>query len=60
MNAVLLEKYPSLVNGKRALLQQDNARPHTVKNTTQKIEELEVIELLLYPAFSPDLAPSDY
>jgi histone-lysine N-methyltransferase SETMAR len=42
------------------LLQQDNACPHTVKNTLQKIEELEGIELLLHPTFSPDLAPSDY
>jgi hypothetical protein len=28
--------------------------------TLQKIKELEVIELLLHPAFSPDLEPSDY
>jgi hypothetical protein len=39
------------------LLQQDNARPHTAKKTLQKIEELEDIELLPHPAFSPDLAP---
>jgi histone-lysine N-methyltransferase SETMAR len=45
------------VNRNRALLQQDNARPHTAKKTLQKIEEL---ELLLHPAFSPDLEPSDY
>jgi hypothetical protein len=42
------------------LLQQDKARPHMVKKTLQKIEELESIELLQHPAFSPDLAPSDY
>jgi histone-lysine N-methyltransferase SETMAR len=42
------------------LLQQDNARPHTAKKTLQKIEELEGIELLPHPAFSPDLEPSDY
>jgi histone-lysine N-methyltransferase SETMAR len=42
------------------LLQQDNARSHTVKKTLQKIEELEDIELLPHPALSPDLAPSDY
>jgi histone-lysine N-methyltransferase SETMAR len=57
---VLLEKYPALVNRKRVLLQQDNARPHTAKKTFQKIEELEGIELLPHPAFSSDLAPSDY
>jgi histone-lysine N-methyltransferase SETMAR len=60
MYTVLLEKYPALVNRKRVLLQQDNARPHTAKNTLQKIEELEGIELLPHPAFSHDLEPSDY
>jgi histone-lysine N-methyltransferase SETMAR len=60
MYAVLLEKYPALVNRKSVLLQQDKARPHTVKKTLQKIEELEDIELLPHPAFSPDLEPSDY
>jgi histone-lysine N-methyltransferase SETMAR len=42
------------------LLQHNNARPHTAKKTLQKIEELEGIELLPHPAFSPDLEPSDY
>jgi hypothetical protein len=39
-----------------ALLQQDNARPHTAK----KIEEVEGIEVLPHRDFSPDLEPSDY
>jgi histone-lysine N-methyltransferase SETMAR len=60
MYTVLLEKYPALVNRKRVLLQQDNASPHTAKKTLQKLEELEGIELLPHPAFSPDLEPSDY
>jgi histone-lysine N-methyltransferase SETMAR len=60
MYTVLLVKYPALVNRKCVLLQQDNARPHMVKKTLQKIEELEGIELLPHPAFSPDLVPSDY
>jgi histone-lysine N-methyltransferase SETMAR len=60
MYTVLLEKYPALVNRKRVLLQQDNARPHTARKTLQKIEELEGIELLPHPAFTPDLEPSDY
>jgi histone-lysine N-methyltransferase SETMAR len=60
MYTVLLQKYPALVNRKRVLLQQDNARSHTAKKTLQKIEELEGIELLPHPAFSPDLEPSDY
>jgi histone-lysine N-methyltransferase SETMAR len=42
------------------LLQQDNTRPHTAKKTLQKIKEVEGIELLPHPAFSPDLEPSDY
>jgi histone-lysine N-methyltransferase SETMAR len=58
MYTVLLEKYPPLVNRKRLLLQQDNARPHTAKKTLQKIEELENIELLSHPAFSSDLEPN--
>jgi histone-lysine N-methyltransferase SETMAR len=42
------------------LLQKDNARLHTAKKTLQKIEELEGIERLPHPAFSPDLVPSGY
>jgi hypothetical protein len=38
----------------------DNACPHTARKTLQKIEEVEGIELLPHPAFSPDLEPSDY
>jgi histone-lysine N-methyltransferase SETMAR len=56
---VLLEEYPALVNRKLVLLQQENAQ-HTAKKTLQKIEELEGIELLPNPAFSPDLEPSGY
>jgi hypothetical protein len=59
MYTVLLEKYPALMNRKLVLLQQDNACPHMAKKTLQKIEELEVIELLPHPAFSPDLESSD-
>jgi hypothetical protein len=58
MHTVLLEKYPALVNRKRVLLQQDNARPHRQRKL-QKIKELEGIELLPHP-FSPELEPSDY
>jgi histone-lysine N-methyltransferase SETMAR len=50
MYTVLLEKYPALVNRKRVLLQQDNARPHTAKKILKKLEELEGIELLPRPA----------
>jgi histone-lysine N-methyltransferase SETMAR len=60
MYTVLLEKYPVLVNRKHMLLRQDNTHPHMAKTTLQIIEYLEGIELLLHPAFSPDLEPSDY
>jgi histone-lysine N-methyltransferase SETMAR len=60
MYTVLLEQYPALVNRKHVLLQQDNTYPHMAKKTLQKIKELEGVELLPHPAFSPDLEPSDY
>jgi Transposase (partial DDE domain) len=40
MYAALGERYPALVNRKRVLLQQDNARPHTAHLTQEKIAEL--------------------
>ena len=42
------------------LLKQDNARPHTARTTTTKIEELRGFELLPRPRYSSDLAPWDY
>lgn len=56
----LKENYPTLVNRKRALFQQDNAKPHTAKKTKDKFEELDGVEVLPHPAYSPDCAPSDY
>ena len=41
------------------LLHQDNVRPHTVRRTKEKIDQLHW-ELLPHPPYSPDLAPSDY
>jgi len=41
------------------VLQQDNARPHTCNATMDVIRRLG-FELLPHPAYSPDLAPSDY
>lgn len=60
MYEILAAKYPALINRKRALLQQDNARPHVACQTKNKIRELEGIEVIPHPAYSPDLAPSDY
>jgi histone-lysine N-methyltransferase SETMAR len=53
------QKYLALVNRKRVILQQDNTKPHTARQTKKKIQELESIELLPHPAYSPDLEPSD-
>ena len=53
------ERFHELVNRKRVLFQQDKAKPHTALKTQQQIEELEW-ELLPHPAYSPDVAPSDY
>ena len=60
MYAELCRKYPALVNRKRVVLQQDNTKPHTARQTKEKVRNLDAIELLPHPAYSPDLAPSDY
>jgi histone-lysine N-methyltransferase SETMAR len=41
------------------LLHHDNARPHTVRATQQRIQELHW-ELIEHPPYSPDLTPSDF
>ena len=60
MYAVLRKHYPAIVNRKRVVVQQDNARSHTQKMTMDKIKEFDGIELLPHPPYSPDLALSDY
>lgn len=57
---VLKEKYPHLVNRGNVRLQHDNAPAHRSKTTTKKIESMEGVQVLPHPAYSPDLAPSDY
>ena len=44
---------------KGVLLQQDNARRHTCKVATDVVER-NGYGLIPYPAYSPDLAPSDF
>ncbi|GFO24201.1 transposase [Plakobranchus ocellatus] len=42
-----------------SILQHNNARPHTSRQTQDALRQLE-LTTLLHPAYSPDLAPSDY
>ncbi|KAK8406844.1 hypothetical protein O3P69_007418 [Scylla paramamosain] len=56
---------PAIRNKRRGLLSEgvlllhDNARPHTAVHTINTLQELH-FEVLEHPAYSPDLAPSDY
>ncbi|GFO14068.1 histone-lysine N-methyltransferase SETMAR [Plakobranchus ocellatus] len=49
----------SVPRDKDSILQPDNARPHTSRQTQDALRQLE-LTTLPHPAYSPDLAPSDY
>ncbi|CAF2057187.1 unnamed protein product [Rotaria magnacalcarata] len=57
---ILMQRYPTLIRQERALLQHDNAPAHRTNLTKEKLGELDGIEVLLHPAYSRELAPSDY
>ena len=64
--ANLLDQLRTVIREKRRgklskgiLLQQDNVRVHTCKIAMDAVERNEY-ELIPHPAYSPDLAPSDY
>ncbi|KAG6804544.1 Ammar1 transposase [Apis mellifera caucasica] len=59
LNNAVEEKRPELTNQKDVVFHHDNARPHTYLVTRQKLLELGW-DVLSYPPYSPDLAPSDY
>jgi transposase len=54
----LLPLHPQ-INGRRSVLQADNARPHTAQKCRIFCEENR-LRLAVYPPCSPDLAPSDF
>lgn len=56
----LKQKYPALINRNWPLVQQNNVKLHTARKIKDKFEELDGVEVLLYPAYSPDCAASDY
>ena len=57
LKAALNEKRPELVNRKRIIFHQDNARSHVSLMTRQKLLQLGW-EVLIHPLYSPDTAPS--
>ena len=59
LKAALDEKRPELVNRKRIIFHQDNARPHVSLMTRQKLLQLGR-EVLIHPPYSPDIVPSDF
>ncbi|GFV43290.1 histone-lysine N-methyltransferase SETMAR [Trichonephila clavipes] len=59
LKPVIDQKWPELAKRKSFVIHQDNARPHTSVVTRQNLCELGW-EVLKYPPYSPDLAPSDY
>ena len=59
LNAAVKGKRPEFVNRKGVIYHHDNAITHTSLATLQKLLRLGW-EVMLYPPYSPDLAPSDY
>ena len=59
LKTALEQKRPALINRKGVLFHQDNARPHTARMTSSKLEEFGW-EKMPHPPYSPDIAPSDY
>ena len=59
LKAALDEKRPELVNRKGIIFHQHNTRLHVSLMTRQKLLQLGW-EVLIYPPYSPDIAPSDF
>ena len=58
LRTAIREKHRGKIS-KEILLQQDNVRVHTCKIAIDAVDR-NVYELIPQPAYSPDLAPSDY
>jgi len=59
LDQAIRSKRPELANRKGVVFHHDNARPHTSLITRNKLISLGW-DVLPHPAYSPDLAPSDY
>lgn len=55
---MLIHKQPSFVNTKKVIFHHDNVRPYTAI-LTKDLKEFDW-KILTHPAYSPNLAPSDY
>jgi [histone H3]-lysine36 N-dimethyltransferase SETMAR len=58
LKAAISQKRPALANRRGVVYHHDNARPHALLVTRQKLRELGW-EVLMHPPYSPDLAPSE-
>jgi len=60
LNEALLEKRPAVAsNQRKVMLLHDNARSHVAKAIKETLMQLEW-KIFPHPAYSPNLAPSDY
>lgn len=57
LNEIILPHVLPIVNGNNLIFQQDNARPHRAKVV---MSELDSIQVLPWPARSPDLSPIEH
>ena len=57
---VVTQRYPTLIRRKLVLLQHDNVPAHRANLTKETLDELNAVEVLPHPPYSPALAPSDY